>query len=95
MQQYFEKCHLVLLNTLVLPPLALTDQFLGYSLCIPSVKDWPKRLKCSAFLTGLPPFLALMQFSLLTIDVTKDYSSVTLQALAPATTVMASANSVP
>ncbi len=60
MQQYFKKHHLVLSNTLALPPLALTDQFLGYSLCTPSVKEWPKCLKCSAFLTGLPPFPGLM-----------------------------------
>jgi len=82
-------------NTSELPPLALTDHFLGYSLCPPSVKEWPKCLKCSAFLIGLPTFLALTRFSPLTIDIAKDYLSVALQVLAPATMAIASINYIP
>jgi len=81
MQHYFEKCHLVLNHTPMIPVLTITNHYLGYALCPPSVKQWLKHFDCAAFIMALPKFPVLQMFRPLTIDAMKDYSNMSLASL--------------
>jgi len=78
---YFKLCHTVLSSTRDLPAFADADHFLGYILCPPSVQDWHRRLELPVFTTAMPPFPELRKYSVLPINLSSNYSGVTLSPL--------------
>jgi len=78
MLAYFDKCHAILTTTPGILAFPISDHFLGYNLCPPSVKDWRTRMDFTSLFTAIPTFPWLTEFISLPINPTQDYGSTTL-----------------
>ncbi len=76
--KYYERRDIILANTRGFPSFPKTDQFLGYTLCPPSTKEWTKKLDLGPLIMVSQRSPWVWHFQPVIVDPSRDYTSVAL-----------------